>query len=93
MRWEEYGSQLCRITDIITNATPRVFKNVNYRIILADGSKGPAKLSVENYGHGSDARYNSWAILSSSIPAVRAGCVQTCPLITPPTPPVASAMP
>ena len=26
MRWEEYGWQLCRITDIITNATPRVFK-------------------------------------------------------------------
>ena len=50
--------------------TPRVFKKFNYRIIWADGSKGPAKLCVENYGHGSDARYNSWAILSSSIPAV-----------------------
>ena len=59
MRWEKYGWQLGRITDIVTNATPRVF---NYRIIWADGSKGPAKLCVENYGHGSDARYNSWAI-------------------------------
>ena len=37
MRWEEYGWQLCRITDIITNATPRVFKKFNYRIIWADG--------------------------------------------------------
>lgn len=40
------------------------------RIIWADGSKGPAKLSVENYGHGSDACYNSWTILSRSIPVV-----------------------
>ena len=70
MRWEKYGWQLGRITDIVTNATPRVFKKFNYRIIWADGSKGPAKLCVENYGHGSDARYNSWAILSSSITAV-----------------------
>jgi len=28
------------MTDIITNATPRVFKKFNYRIIWADGSKG-----------------------------------------------------
>ena len=57
MRWEKYGWQLGRITDIVTDATPRVFKKFNYRITWADGSKGPA-------------RYNSWAILSSSIPAV-----------------------
>ena len=49
MRWEKYGWQLGRITDIVTDATPRVFKKYNYRIIWADGSKGPAKLSVENY--------------------------------------------
>ena len=48
------------------------------RIIWADGSKGPAKLCVENYGHGSDARYNSWAILSSSIPAVCERAAATC---------------
>ena len=30
----------------------------------ADGSKGPAKLQVDNYGHGSHARYNSWVILT-----------------------------
>ena len=40
MRWEKYGWQLGRITDIVTNATPRVFKKFNYRIIWADGSKG-----------------------------------------------------
>ena len=84
MRWEKYGWQLGRITDIVTNATPRVFKKFNYRIIWADGSKGPAKLCVENYGHGSDARYNSWAILSiaQSLQCERAAL--TCPLITPP---------
>ena len=52
MRWEEYGWQLCRITDIITNATPRVFKKFNYRIIWADGGSNQGaskKLSVENY--------------------------------------------
>ena len=59
MRWEKYGWQFGRITDIVTNATPRVFKKFNYRIIWADGSKGPAKLCVENYGHGSDARYKA----------------------------------
>ena len=26
--------------------------------------KGPAKLQVDNYGHGSHARYNSWVILT-----------------------------
>ena len=74
MRWEKYGWQLSRITNMFTNSSPtprpRVFKKFNYRIIWADGSKGPAKLSVESYGHGSDACYNSWTILSRSIPVV-----------------------
>ena len=72
MRWEEYGWQLCRITDIITNATPRVFKKFNYRIIWADGGSNQGaskKLSVENYRHaGQMLATSSWAILSCSIP-------------------------
>ena len=64
MRWEKFGWQLGRISDIVTSVTPRLFKKFNYRIVWSDGSKGPAKLSVENYGYGSDARYNSWVILS-----------------------------
>ena len=32
MRWEKYGWQLGRITDIVTNATPHVFNKFNYRI-------------------------------------------------------------
>ena len=46
MRWEKYGWQLGRITDIVTDATPDVFKKFNYSITWADGSKGPAKSSV-----------------------------------------------
>ena len=46
----------------ITNSTPRLFKKFNFRIVWSDGSKGPAKLSVDNYGHGEAARYNSWVI-------------------------------
>ena len=29
----------------------------------ADGSKGPAKLAVDNYAYGTHARLNSWVIL------------------------------
>ena len=28
------------------------------------GSKGPAKLQIDNYGHGPHACYNSWVILT-----------------------------
>ena len=60
---ETYGWQLGRITDVITSATPRLVKKINYRITWADGSKGPAKLAVDNYAHGMHARFNSWVIL------------------------------
>ena len=64
MRWETYGWQMGKITGMVTSATPRLVKKFNYRIVWADGSKGPAKLQVDNYGHGSHARYNSWVILT-----------------------------
>ena len=63
MRWETYGWQLGKITDVIASSTPRLFAKFNYRMIWADGQKGPAKLSVENYAYGSAARYNSWVVL------------------------------
>ena len=53
-----------KITGMVTSATRRLVKKFNYRIVWADGSKGPAKLQVDNYGHGSHARYNSWVILT-----------------------------
>jgi hypothetical protein len=64
MRWEKpYGWQLGKITGEIDASTPRLVKKFNYRIVWSDGSKGPAKLAVDNYAHGDDARYNSWVIL------------------------------
>ena len=54
--------------------------------IRADGSNQGAstKLSVKNYGHGPDARYNAWAISSKSYLAHNISAVcGTCPLITP----------
>ena len=48
---------------MVTSGTPRLIKKFNYRIVWADGSKGPAKLQVDNYGHhGSHARYNSCVV-------------------------------
>ena len=63
MRWEQFGWQLGKINGIITRSTPRLFKQYNFRLVSADGSKGPAKLSVENYAFGPHARHNSWVIL------------------------------
>ena len=63
MRWEKYGWQLGKILEKLTNRTPRLVLKFNYRIVWSDGSKGPAKLGVDNYGHGADARYDSWVIL------------------------------
>ena len=62
MRWETYVAD--GQDHRVTSGTPRLIKKFNYRIVWADGSKGPAKLQVDNYGHGSHARYNSWVILT-----------------------------
>ena len=51
MRWQTYVWQLGKITDVVTSATPQFFKKFNYRMIWSDGSKGPAQLTVENYGY------------------------------------------
>ena len=67
-RWQKYGWQLGKITAEITNATPRLFKKFNYRVVWADQTKGPAKLGVDNYGHGASARYDSWVILTPAAP-------------------------
>ena len=42
------------ITDVITAATPRLFKKFNFRLVWADKSKGPASLGVANYAYGPD---------------------------------------
>ena len=63
MRWETYGWQLGKITDIITDATPRLFRKFNYRMVWADKSKGPASLRVENYAFGMDGWYGTLGLL------------------------------
>eukprot|EP00966_Prymnesium_polylepis_P142029 3279967-Prymnesium_polylepis.1 len=65
LRWEVYGWQLGKITSQITKSTPKLFKNFNYRVTWADGSKGPTKLDPARYASGSDARFNSWVVLDS----------------------------
>eukprot|EP00966_Prymnesium_polylepis_P294947 6811102-Prymnesium_polylepis.1 len=66
MRWEKYGWQVGKITDVITKKTPQLFKKFNYRVIWADNQKGPSKLGVDSYGfHGESARINSWVILTA----------------------------
>ena len=89
MRWETYGWQMGKITGMVTSGTPRLIKKFNYRIVWADGSKGPAKLQVDNYGHGSHARYNSWVILTPATgenePTLDVRLESVCPLFRPPS--------
>ena len=63
MRWKDYGWQLGKVYEQITNANPRLFKKFNYRVVWADTAKGPTSLRVENYAHGSDAALDSWVVL------------------------------
>ena len=65
MRWEKYGWQVWKITAAITSSTPQLFKKYNYRVVWADNSKGPTKLSVDSYAFGESARLNSWVILKA----------------------------
>ena len=63
LHWEKYGWQLGKITDVITEKTPQLFKKYNFRVMWADGTKGPTKLTVETYAYGDAARHDSWVIL------------------------------
>ena len=88
MRWEKYGWQLSRITNMFTNSSPtprpRVFKKFNYRIIWADGSKGPAKLSVENMAMGQMlATTHGQSYRAQSLWCEGVGGLWNCPLMTP----------
>ena len=35
-RWETYGWQLGKITGVVTEATPRLFKKSNFRLVWAN---------------------------------------------------------
>ena len=66
MRRETYGWQMGKITGMVTSGTPRLIKKFNYRIVLGRRQQGigQAASCLDNYGHGSHARYNSWVILT-----------------------------
>ena len=39
MRWKDYGWQLGKVYEQITNANPRLFKKYNYCVVWADTAK------------------------------------------------------
>ena len=43
-----------------------LFKKFNFRIVWADGQKGPASLCTKNYASGPDAALDSWVILKKA---------------------------
>ena len=47
MRWEQFGWQLGKINGIIIRSTPRLFKQYNFRLVWADGSKGPPSSALK----------------------------------------------
>ena len=65
MRWEEHGWQAGQDHGhpIYKRHPPPRQEIQIYRIMWADGQKGPAKLAVANYGYGTHAAYHSWVIL------------------------------
>ena len=66
MRWPApHGWQVGKITSKITSATPRLFKSFNYRCTWSDGWSNQM-LSLDEYGGGAEAKYNSWVILEKA---------------------------
>ena len=63
--WQTLNRFMVAAWKPFTNATPRLANKFNYCIVWAEGTKGSAKLQVENYGHGSHARYNSMGNLGT----------------------------
>ena len=53
-----YGWQMGKISGIVSNATPKLVKKLNYRIL--DGIAGAGQAASRQYGHGAHARYDSW---------------------------------
>lgn len=62
MKWEKFGWQLGKVTDLITSATPRLARSFNVRVSWSDG-RGPCKLDLNIYAHGDDAPENAWVFL------------------------------
>lgn len=63
MKWEGFGWQLGKISEVLTSATPRLVKKYNVRVVWAD-ARGPAMLDLQSYQHGDDAPFDSWVFLT-----------------------------
>ena len=62
MRWAApHGWAVGKITTQITEATPRVFKNFNFRCTWTDGWTN-TMLKLDEYEGGPTAPYGSWVI-------------------------------
>ena len=84
MRWEKYGWQLGRITDIVTNATPRVFKKFRTTALFGPTAARGQQSSVLRTMDMDQmlATTHGQSYLAQSLQCERAA--RTCPLITPP---------
>ena len=84
MRWEKYGWQLGRITDIVTNATPRVFKKFRTTALFGPTAARGQQSSVLRTMDMDQmlATTHGQPYLAQSLQCERAAA--TCPLITPP---------
>ena len=69
LNWKDYGWSLGMVKDLITAATPRLYKQYNVRVIWAvegklnRSSHGPCKLDLKAYASGPEAPLDSWVFL------------------------------
>ena len=66
MRWVDYGWLVGKITEKFTNATPRLFKKFNYRIIWDLDGWENHMLILDNYASGLGAPFESWCLLEKA---------------------------
>lgn len=69
MNWNVYGWQLGVVKEMITSATPRLFRKFNVRITWNDTS-GPAMLSLDEYEGGAEAALDKWVFLEKVVESV-----------------------
>ena len=75
MRWAApHGGawRLGKTASQITNSTPRLYKNFNYRTSWTDGWENHM-LTLNKYDSGPDAPYESWVLLEKAAPVREEG--------------------
>ena len=63
MRWETYGWQLGKITGVVTEANPRLFKKSNFRLVWAN-NRQTSRTVKKNMP--TVQMHNSWVILKKA---------------------------